>query len=793
MSDCFTADGDETRLKLANRNNALQSARDYTNWMSYFAGGNLEGIAEQLLGFIADENLGIEMVIRLGLAFASLAEQKDLSPEAGINVSFWISAFVQCYDEERIYLSEDMLSVLVDGLTIAGRNVQISNARDRVQALAVPHLINILWKVSDIESSKLRSSIGLNLAVTALTTHNLAYPVIDERQRNLAIDHLTFNLRPAGLENSSFISLTLFSLLGFIHPKSGQVLEVDIANIACCIIHETNYLGHNQNIVIGIPRLGLDPLRRYLTSMLIEAIVWTPDNVPAPDRSKLVETAFVNSRGWNDQKFTSILHAVCYLIRNHLESEETILHPGTLRSAIDLLFREVKDLPRLDNDIMGFEPRRTTLNDITTSQDIDPAENHLQPHENVSGLPKQVVSSTLALIMERSNDRYCLETVICTILTHIHRCDADLVMKATIWLEDHFRALNDYTGSLHENQLFHMCGYIRILASVALRCSEPEKLGTVLCASNHEIHQSIERKINLLVINSTADTDVHAFSVAGLAVWKFATPNNFYDTQDTQEILEHVWKLIAKYAEYPVQPKTHEPTPPGDPLKHEFLSEVIEALVNTTTLLAVVTSSRCTILPPQAQGLLHLLGRYESGVDGQVRQTLAVALGIWGLSLDEWDFWTPEMWRECWRDYTQSAARRRTDAAALFLLGLSRFLAHYSALKLGQASIKTIASEIDRYMHKHATHPDTLSLPFLSGFDVRRQVRESVWSYLQATDSHGPFTKSSTASRDKLRSALEYDGGEGLIYEEPQPITRRSGFRVPTRELNESLGIEPSM
>ncbi|KAG9122840.1 hypothetical protein FRC07_000606 [Ceratobasidium sp. 392] len=763
FSDCFTSGKDRARLQPSHRHNAMQSAWNYVNWMSYFAGGNSEGITSQLLDFIQDDTLGVELVIRLGLALASLAEQTNLPPEAGKNVAFWLSAFVRWYDEEKIYLTEEMLSTLIEGITLVSCHVHLDTAPERIHVLAGPHLINILWKVSHMNGSKLRSSIGVNLAVVALTTNGLAYHILDKQRAVSAAHYLAFDFRSTEDRNESFISLVLFALLGFIHPRSELALDQHTVDTASRIIRETQYL-ERQNVPMRIPRLvDLDPLRRYLTSMLIEAMTRTSDN------ETLIATAFIHVGEWNAHAvFPSIIYAVCSLITAHLE-KKTTLYQDTLRSATDLLFREVQNLRRLDTAIIGFESHNVAPNDLSGSQDIQSVEDDPQ-NDGQPVQKEQIASSTLALIMERSNDKHCLETAVCAILTHTQKCDADLVMKAASWFEKKFSSI-DHDENPDETRLLHMCGYVRILTSMALHCTDSDKLAADLCISNLQLYKSIEKKINILTTKSK-DIYICAFGLGGLAVWSFAGPNTICEATDTQDILGNAWDMVIEQAKHSVRPEAIEPSSLDDPLKHDLFSEAVEVLVNTTALLAAVTNPLRTITPLQSQGLLRLLAQYRSTVEGPVRLALAVALAFWGLSLDKWDFWCPEMRQKCWREWTQSKTRNR-DAAALFLLGLSRFLAHYSDLKLDHASIRTIAFEIDRYMQKHASQPDTLTLAFLSGFDVRRHVRESVWQYLQKTESHGPFTRSAAACREKLKSAVQYDGGEGFVYEEPQPFARR--------------------
>ncbi|KAG8770042.1 hypothetical protein FRC12_004561 [Ceratobasidium sp. 428] len=282
---------------------------------------------------------------------------------------------------------------------------------------------------------------------------------------------------------------------------------------------------------------------------------------------------------------------------------------------------------------------------------------------------------------------------------------------------------------------------------------------------------------------------VRAFGVAGLAAWSSASLTSADDMKDTGLILDDAWELIAKHAQLS-HPQTEssefEPLMRSDGPNRTLRSEAIEALLDATTLLSALASSIPTINHPRAQGLLRLLGQCKSKTEERVRPALAVALAFWGLSLDEWSFWTPEVRQQCWRDHRQTKTHN-SNVAALFLLGLSRLLAHYKSLKLDHASIKTIALEIHQYMHEHASHPNTLTLTFLSGYDVRRHVRQAVWQYLQATEFDEPFTTSTTTSRNKLRLAVQYDGGEGFMYEEPQPFTP-----LPQTSVHHAEGGEQS-
>ncbi|KAG8710355.1 hypothetical protein FRC09_000172 [Ceratobasidium sp. 395] len=753
FSDCFTSDKDKVTLQLSHRHNALQCARDYVNWMVYFAGGTHEDVEQQLEQFIENKNPELELVIRFGLGLASLAEQSGLSPETSRNVVIWISAFIRRYDKERLYLSEDILSALIDGLTLAGRNAYIDIDQERAQRLAVPQLINILWKVSHLDDSKLRASIGANLAMVAMTTKGLAYPISDSQSFNSAAGSLASDVRSSSKRNSeNFVSLVVFALLGFIHPRSKLEMDDKAQETAVYIIHETRYLSY-RGTSMNIPRLAdLDPLRRHLTSMLIECMVQPGSDNLTEQGWYLLEAAFEDRRGFSNEKLPSVTHAICSFIQAHLQRRAT-LYPDALRAATDLLFKEVRKLPRLDSTILGLEPHDTELDDQSPSRRPGLQASHDSLNNMTAETEEHIASSTLALIMAKSDDKQCLETAVQAVLFHTrHECSADLVIRAAKWFTTGFGAAEN----MNKEELLHMCGYVRILTSMVLHCTESDILAENLRTSSNQLHKSIAAKIELLSATHNEE-HIRAFGVAGLAVWSSGSSTNPDDMKDTDTMLSNAWKLIIEHAElsYPQTESSEPPMMRADGSNLALRSEAIEALLDATALLSVL-----------------------------VRPALAVALAFWGLSLDKWDFWTPEMRQQCWRDYTQTKTRNK-NAAALFLLGLSRLLAHYNNLKLDHASIRTIALEIHHYMQEHASHPSTLTLTFLSGYDVRRHVRESVWQYLQATESDGPFTTSAATSRNRLRLAVQYDGGEGFMYEEPQPFAR-----LPRPSIHNAAGRE---
>ncbi|KAG9078729.1 hypothetical protein FS749_009211 [Ceratobasidium sp. UAMH 11750] len=775
FSDCFHSTGVGVKLQLQSPESSLPSVLDYVNWMSYFAGGDLQSIATQVQSF--NVCYGIQAVTHLGLALASLAEDKRLSPDVGRKVVLWLSSFIKNYEEGTLYLNEEVLPVMIDGLTVTSlhyhpssseRHAQDSNeARESFQDLAIPHLTEILWKVSHIENSPLRSSIGLNLVVFALKA-NLYYPA-DTKSFESAAEYLAHNYRSSTDRNNSFVSFVVFALLGILHPRSDLELDHKVTDTICSLIRETSYLDR-PGLVLSIPHVGaFDPLGRRLTAMLVETMV----QARGPALISRIDLRIMASLGWDGfarldvRELPSVLHAVCSLITMHVENGP-VLKEDALVAATDLLFREVKTLTRLDHTIIEDELSAEAPHKQVFSTQGAPTEGGLLESPGNDGSldnplaeksPEQVASYTLALVMQRSENKQCIETAVRAVLCHSNRCDVDLVVKATRWFE---KKLNEWSETEIQDRILNVSGYARILTSMALHCLEPTDLAGQICGQDSpngekHTHESVAEKIKLLA-ETKNDAHIHAFGVAALAIWRFACPNKSYMQQDTDELLAESWGLILEHTKVNLRP------------------EALEALIDTTVLFAAVTEPACAISHINAQALLRLLAQFESKEEEHVRPALAVAMTFWGLSLDKegWDFWPLEKRKDSWRRiYTRFEPRKR-DQAALFLLGLSRFLENYTPLRLDHRSIRTIATEIDHYMQQHSGKSEiTLALPFLPvEFDVRRHVRTVVALYLKDTESHGPFPKSVATSRNKLLSALQVDGGEGFQYEVPQPFAR---------------------
>ncbi|KAG9082658.1 hypothetical protein FRC06_004907 [Ceratobasidium sp. 370] len=219
FSDCFHPTGAGVELQLQSPESSLPSVLDYVNWMTYFAGGDLQSIAVQVQRF--NVSYGIEAVTHLGLALASLAGNKRLLPDIGRKIVLWLSSFIKNYDEGTLYLNEEVLPVMIDGLTVASlhyhsssskRDAQDSNrVRGNFQDLAIRHLTEILWKVSHIKNSPLRSSIGLNLVVFAMKT-NLYYPV-DIKSFESVAHYVAYNYRSPTDRDNNFVPFIVFALL----------------------------------------------------------------------------------------------------------------------------------------------------------------------------------------------------------------------------------------------------------------------------------------------------------------------------------------------------------------------------------------------------------------------------------------------------------------------------------------------------------------------------------------------------------------------------------------------------
>ncbi|KAG9120311.1 hypothetical protein FRC07_004243, partial [Ceratobasidium sp. 392] len=438
-----------------------------------------------------------------------------------------------------------------------------------------------------------------------------------------------------------------------------------------------------------------------------------------------------------------------------------VMHDDAIVATTDLLYREVQKLKNLDLElIIGSNKSGEAEQGVSTSRLYPSA----RPSILVPDVLERMASKALALIMERlHNVNQCIETAVRAVSFHVNKsgCKPDLVVAATKWFLQAFLTPEGPRATTSQEQLLRMCGYARILAAMAVYCTEPAELAARFFDRNEvhpegRLHEDVEWKIRLLA-EVTHDMNLRAFGASTLAVWRFACSNETFKLDAMRRTLDDIWSLIAKQDAYKLRP------------------EALEALLDAVGLLTVVSEPAVVISSSEAQALLLLLSLLKFETEERVQPALGVALTICGLCLDanDWDFWTPAERKRFWREYTWPRTRRKASPA-LYLVGLSRLLAHYESLMLNHTSINTIAVEIGRYMKKHANRPSKrLTLSFLPGnFDVRRHVRECVWEYLRATESQAPFTKSMAASRDELRTAVQYDGGEGFLYEAPQPFAR---------------------
>lgn len=193
-------------------------------------------------------------------------------------IALWIASFIECYDPEdtgdskTLYFSEDVLAVLIEGLTVAGLEVTNTNTRERARMLVVPQLIDILYCVSHIPGSRLRLTIGLNLAVFALSS-KLYYPMTDPDGFAAAASYLATSYQPSKSRPSDYISVVLLGLLGFLHPENDIGLEPKTMRNICYMIIETDFLGATD-VLMSLPRFeNFGPLRRRMAATLVEAII----------------------------------------------------------------------------------------------------------------------------------------------------------------------------------------------------------------------------------------------------------------------------------------------------------------------------------------------------------------------------------------------------------------------------------------------------------------------------------------------------------------------------------------
>ncbi|KAG9121786.1 hypothetical protein FRC07_002110 [Ceratobasidium sp. 392] len=707
FSGCFNSTERGGRMEILQHQQALASALNYLDWMSCFAGDDHESITKQASRVIGV--LGVETVTNLGLALAS----------------------------------EGVLSVFIDGLTIAGRRVDTNEANStpiedhssRAQILAVPSLINILWKVSHVNESASRSSIALNLAIFALTTR-LPHPVNKERSGSMT-EYLAYEYQSPSSRKSSFVSFVVFALLAFVHPESQLGLDEKTMTTACQIIQETNYLVEPHGEPTGIAEL--DALRQHLTPMLIESMLPTEPG-PLGYRRHLLCTAFRDSGCadyWEGRDVQTLLHAVCELIIGHIEGPRK-MHDEAFIATTTLLFREVQKLHRLDSVMIGFDERGETFSEPSTSY-VNAA---LPGGSTASTTPERMASIAIARIIQGSGNMRSIETAVQAALIHSEKRDPDSVITAITWFASTFRAAEDYDD---EDRLLCLWGYTRILIDMVVRCTDPAGLAERLFGRDTtdpeaRLHKDVEEILQILA-EATYDENLRSIGICSLAVWSSAFLNLTFHEDETRRTLGEVWELIIKHNEYRLHPGA------------------LEVLLDTVILLTAVTEPAIVITHLEAQTLLQLFTRFDDNVEERVRSALAATLAFCGLCLDadDRDFRT-ELTRlkEEWRVYLEPSTRRN-ETPGLCLMGSSRLLAHHESLKLDHTSIQTIADVIDRYMQPRTGSDYNPGLSVLPDFDIRKHVREYVRKYLQDTESLVSLTEPMKATQDKLGSILEYD------------------------------------
>lgn len=192
-----------------------------------------------------------------------------------MKIASWISSFIQCYDTDNaatsLYLSEEVLSVLVDGLTVAGLDVDRLNANERSESLAIPHIVSTLWKVSHRDESQLRLAIGLNLTVFALST-KLKYPMTSGANFDSAAAYFAFKYPSSKSKHEDVVPLIVFAILGLLYPENNIKLSSGIRYVACQLIQETNFLARNDFSISNAQLEGVNSLQRRMAATLIKVI-----------------------------------------------------------------------------------------------------------------------------------------------------------------------------------------------------------------------------------------------------------------------------------------------------------------------------------------------------------------------------------------------------------------------------------------------------------------------------------------------------------------------------------------
>ncbi|KAG8700713.1 hypothetical protein FRC09_005792 [Ceratobasidium sp. 395] len=517
FSGSFYSSGDGVKLQLQSPENSRQSVLDYVNWMSYFARDSIEHIAPQILRF--EESFKLDTVTQLGLALACLAQDKQLPRDTGRKVALWLSSFIKNYNENALYFNPEVLSAMIDGLTATSFHCRLSangqntaqnsgTSQNRLQYLAISDLTDILWKVSLEKGSPLRASIGVNLAVFALTS-NLIYP-FDNKNFQSAAYSLAFDYGSTDARDEKFISFLLFAVLGILHPLNRIDLSQNTVATMCSLIQETRYLDQ-AGFAVSLPYLedlGPVKLKRCLTAMLIEIMVQPRAPTTPPDFSSIVLwfTALHISTSpiFSLEEFRQFeqmveriftlpagLHRICALICVYAQHEDTHLKEGALIASMDLLYEQVKTLsgldftiiegkvfPQISSDVGALEPAAKDVGHLSTSETLTPASSPTNSHIDALGKtsPEQIASHTLALVLKRSNDKQCIEIAVRAILLHSNKCSVELVMKATRWFEDRLINISPTDEATASGRILNLSGYIRILTSMALHCPDRAEL-----------------------------------------------------------------------------------------------------------------------------------------------------------------------------------------------------------------------------------------------------------------------------------------------------------------------------
>ena len=133
----------------------------------------------------------------------------------------------------------------------------------------------------------------------------------------------------------------------------------------------------------------------------------------------------------------------------------------------------------------GYMLTKSTNIDLNSSEGD---ETNTLRSTNDQAIGKNQASFTLACVISKSDNKQCIETAVRTILHHSSNRSVDLIIKAANRYVEVFRNLREICEqdesveiSSREGMQLSASGYGRILASMAVHCSDHEGLANRLC------------------------------------------------------------------------------------------------------------------------------------------------------------------------------------------------------------------------------------------------------------------------------------------------------------------------